>query len=92
MNQRDCIFPLSFILYSYIATYVYMYITLAKEFHTTKIYRDRDRETLTTSLVVREEIALFVEVMRGIQVRVFRMDVMKVLAIEDDTAQSSAGG
>jgi len=52
----------------------------------------RKRETLTASLVARDEIALFVEVMRGIQSRVFRMDMMKVLAIEDDTAQSPASG
>jgi hypothetical protein len=52
----------------------------------------RKGETLTASLVARDEIALFVEVMRGIQTRVFRMDMMKVLAIEDDTAQSPASG
>lgn len=54
--------------------------------------RQLDHETLTAGLVTRDEIALSVEIVRGIQARILRMDVMKILAVEDDTAQSSASG
>jgi len=50
-----------------------------------------NREMLTTR-IVGNEIAMLVKVMRGIQALIFRMDVMKILTIEDDTAQSSASG
>lgn len=47
---------------------------------------------MLTARIVGNEIAVLVKVMRGIQTLVFRMDVVKVLTIEDDTAQSSTSG
>ena len=47
---------------------------------------------MLTARIIGNEIAVLVKVMRGIQALVFRMDVMEVLTIEDDTAQSSASG
>lgn len=47
---------------------------------------------MLTTRIIGNEIAVLVKVMRGIQVLIFRLDVIKVLAIEDDAVQSSASG
>lgn len=47
---------------------------------------------MLTARIIGNEIAVLVKVMRRIQALIFRMDVVKVLTIEDDTAQSSASG
>lgn len=47
---------------------------------------------MLTARIIGNEIAVLVKVMRGIQALIFRMDVVEVLTIEDDTAQSSASG
>jgi len=47
---------------------------------------------MLTTRIVGSEIAVLVKVMRGIQVLIFWMNVMKIFTIEDDTAQSSTSG
>lgn len=47
---------------------------------------------MLTASVIGNEIAVFVKVMHGIQAPVLRMDVVEVLAVEDDAAQSPASG
>lgn len=54
--------------------------------------KDPGTAKLLTASVIGNEITVFVEVMHGIQALIFRMDVVEVLAVEDDTAQSSASG
>lgn len=56
-----------------------------------RIMIDGSQEMLTAS-VIGNEIAVFVKIMCGIQTVLFWMDVMEVLAVEDDTAQSFASG
>lgn len=47
---------------------------------------------MLTAGIIGNEIAVLVKIMVGIQALVFRMDVVEVLAVENDTAQSSTRG
>lgn len=49
-------------------------------------------QSMLTARIISDEIAVLVEVMWRIQALIFRLDVMKVLTIEDDTVQSSTSG